>query len=321
MEEVLHDEVVKDAVKEKKWCVYMHTNKTNNKVYVGVTSKRPEARWDNGNGYKKKQPVFWNAIRKYGWDGFEHIIFADGLSKSEAMKMEKSLIALYQSNCRRYRDPEYGYNETDGGDGMNGWTPTEESRQKMSQSAKDRVARLGYNPIFDENKYGENNPFYGHVHTEESKQKMRESKFGKMVGENNPMYGKKHTEETRKKMSENHADFSGENHPRYGHFEQYSKVDSGKARRVYCIELDRIFASMEHVKRETGITGASACCRGVRKHAGKHPVTGEPLNWLYAEEAIEKGYITQKEVDECINELRKAEKEEYGKSESGKFDS
>jgi hypothetical protein len=78
---------------------------------------------------------------------------------------------------------------------------------------------------------------------------------------------------------------------------------------------------MEHVKRETGTTGASACCRGVRKHAGKHPVTGEPLNWLYAEEAIEKGYITQKEIDECINELRKAEKEEYGKSESGKFDS
>lgn len=32
----------------------------------------------------------------------------------------------------------------------------------------------------------------------------------------NPFKGKKHSDETRKKMSENHADFSGENHPLYG---------------------------------------------------------------------------------------------------------
>ena len=312
MDEMLHEEVVKDAVEEKKWCVYVHTNKVNNKVYIGVTSKRPESRWDNGNGYKRNQPVFWNAIQKYGWDGFEHIIFAKGLLKSEAMKMEKSLIAFYQSNCRKYRNPEFGYNETDGGDGMTGWYPTEETRQKMSKSAKDRVDRIGYNPMFDDEKYGEKNPFYGHTHTDESKQKMREAKLGKMDGANNPMYGKKHTQETRKKMSENHADYCGKNHPRYGHFEQYSKVDNGKVRRVYCIELGRIFASMAHAKRETGITGVSACCRGVSNYAGKHPITGEPLHWIYVENAIEQGYITQIEVDEYIDELRKAEKELYG---------
>lgn len=35
----------------------------------------------------------------------------------------------------------------------------------------------------------------------------------KFKGENNPFFGKKHSEETRKKMSENHADFTGENNP------------------------------------------------------------------------------------------------------------
>ena len=34
-----------------------------------------------------------------------------------------------------------------------------------------------------------------------------------LKGDKNPFYGKKHSEETKKKMSENHADFSGENHP------------------------------------------------------------------------------------------------------------
>jgi hypothetical protein len=35
----------------------------------------------------------------------------------------------------------------------------------------------------------------------------------KFNGENNPFYGKKHTEDTRKKMSMNHADFFGDKNP------------------------------------------------------------------------------------------------------------
>ena len=73
---------------EKKWCVYIHTNKINNKVYIGITSQEPEIRWDYGFGYKK-QTVFWNAIKKYGWNNFEHIIFIDGLSAKEARHIEQ----------------------------------------------------------------------------------------------------------------------------------------------------------------------------------------------------------------------------------------
>lgn len=39
------------------------------------------------------------------------------------------------------------------------------------------------------------------------------SKNKNLSGENNPFYGKKHTEDTKKKMSENHADVTGDKNP------------------------------------------------------------------------------------------------------------
>lgn len=98
-------------MKEKKYYVYVHTNKINNKKYVGITSKTPNERWQNGNGYYGNKH-FYSAIKKYGWeDGFIHEIICEGLNREEACKKEQELIALYNSN-----DPMYGYNHTIGGD-------------------------------------------------------------------------------------------------------------------------------------------------------------------------------------------------------------
>lgn len=38
----------------------------------------------------------------------------------------------------------------------------------------------------------------------------------KLSGENNPFFGRKHAEETRQKMRESHADVSGNKHPCFG---------------------------------------------------------------------------------------------------------
>ena len=57
--------------------VYMHINKINDKKYIGITSYSLKERWRNGNGYGENTP-FGQAIKKYGWNNFEHkILYSD----------------------------------------------------------------------------------------------------------------------------------------------------------------------------------------------------------------------------------------------------
>ena len=74
------------------WCVYQHTNTQNGKAYVGITCQPPNKRWNNGKGYLQNKK-FSQAIDKYGWNNFSHTIIADGLSKEDALSLEKKLIA------------------------------------------------------------------------------------------------------------------------------------------------------------------------------------------------------------------------------------
>ena len=102
--------IIKEQEKEEHtYSVYIHTNKVNKKVYIGVTRKNPKSRWRNGEGYVG-QRLFYNAIRKYGWDNFTHKILFKGLAKEEAAEKEKELIEQYKANFK-----EYGYNVDKGG--------------------------------------------------------------------------------------------------------------------------------------------------------------------------------------------------------------
>lgn len=90
------------------YTVYCHKNKINGKIYIGITSQNAERRWQKGAGYYGT--YFYNAIKKYGWDGFEHQILAEGLTKEQAEAMEIHLIAKHNST-----DREIGYNIAEGG--------------------------------------------------------------------------------------------------------------------------------------------------------------------------------------------------------------
>lgn len=163
MGELQNEEIIEKTEEEKKWCVYMHTNKCNNKVYVGLTSKSPKHRWGtNGSRYPKQQIAFRRAIEKYGWDNFEHIIFMENLTAEEAKHTEKLLIALYKTNCHKYQNPSYGYNMTDGGDGVLGIPISAETRKKMS------IAKKGLY-------IGENNPNYGREYSEKDIIRLRKA--------------------------------------------------------------------------------------------------------------------------------------------------
>lgn len=73
------------------WTVYIHKNKINGKMYVGITCQDTNRRWGNGSNYKTCRK-FYNAIQKYGWQNFEHIIFAQNLTMEEASNMQQLLI-------------------------------------------------------------------------------------------------------------------------------------------------------------------------------------------------------------------------------------
>lgn len=72
------------------YTLYKHTTKSG-KVYIGITSRKPEYRWRNGKAYKNNK-YFYNAILKYGGNNIKHEILLTGLSKEKAEWWEKKLI-------------------------------------------------------------------------------------------------------------------------------------------------------------------------------------------------------------------------------------
>ena len=116
---------------------------------------------------------------------------------------------------------------------------------------------------------GENNPFYGKKHTEETKQKISENRKGKCAGEEHPMYGKHHTEESLQKISQNRRGKGG--------------------KKVICLNTGEIFNCMMDAARWCGLKNSASigqvCNKtGVQKTAGKHPITKEPLKWEFIDE-------------------------------------
>ena len=101
---------MKNSAKTREFIVYEHKNKTNGMRYIGITSCSPNKRWGKNGSHYKKNIHFWNAIQKYGWDGFEHNILYSGLSVQDACAKEKELIEKYQTY-----NFAFGYNNTKGG--------------------------------------------------------------------------------------------------------------------------------------------------------------------------------------------------------------
>ena len=94
------------------YCVYIHTNKINNKKYIGQTQygDDPNKRWRNGFGYKDCT-YFYKAIQKYGWNNFEHEIIASNLTQEEANHFEELLIEKFET-----MSSDKGYNIKSGGE-------------------------------------------------------------------------------------------------------------------------------------------------------------------------------------------------------------
>lgn len=224
------------------YTVYKHISPSN-KVYIGITSQKPEQRWKNGHGYKGQ--VFYNAISKYGWDNIEHIIVAKGLSENEAKWLEIELIRIYDSTNR-----DKGYNITMGGEGANGYHHTVEAKKKLSDTH-----------------CGEKNHFFGKKHTEESKIKMSESRKGRVITKEQKI-------KTRNSMMGKN---SGESN---GMFGKCGK-DCPSARMVICITTKKLFFSALDGGKYYNCDNSNIikCCKGKYKTCGKH--NGQKLVWRF----------------------------------------
>lgn len=181
--------------------VYVHVC-PNGKRYVGCTTQaRPEYRWGkNGEGYLYNDH-FRSAILKHGWNNFQHEVFEVD-SKEEMYRKEVELISFYHSN-----DPEYGYNNSSGGEKSSlGCKHSEEAKKKMSRAHKGKVLSEEHKKrISETSRERWTDPEYRkHMsevrkgnphkpHSEETKRKIAGALKGKVV-----------SEETKGRMSEAH---------------------------------------------------------------------------------------------------------------------
>lgn len=266
--------------KIRTYCVYMHKNIINNKIYIGQTKygSNPYIRWGyNGNGYREHS-YFAKAINKYGWDNFIHKILISNISSAEADEWESYYIWLYNTT-----NSQYGYNLRTGG------------KQKYEYSDK----------IKD---------FRSVAHREDvyNSRRVRCIETGDVfpcVADAARWCGSKKI----------YLVCSGERahagvHPQTGEQLSWEYVDNDSPITITCskeeeLKLERIFTtkcSTNDIKVQCLNTGQifnsiseaaiwysgkskngtciSRCCRGERQSAGKHPETGEKLKWKYYEE-------------------------------------
>ena len=138
------------------------------------------------------------------------------------------------------------------------------SKNNLSKSLKGKIFSEEHKQKLSESHSGENAYFFGKHLSEEHRKKLSKSKSGK----NNPNYGKHLSEETKRKIAES---------------------NEGKSnKKIICITTNETFESMKQAseKYNTNYTSICLCCRRKRRYAGKHPVTGEKLEWMYLEDYL-----------------------------------
>lgn len=201
------------------YCVYMHTNKTNNKKYIGITKQKPpKNRWgQNGCNYKES-PHFYSAILKYGWDNFRHTIVATSLTKEDACNLEMQLISKYQTQNR-----EFGYNVFEGGT-----TPS------MPQETRDKIA----------NKLIGNKNGFGKKCSDEKKKKISDAQKGRKL-----------TEEHKKKLSKPKSITYPCSEEKRRHIIDAKKDKKA----VICIETEVLYPSIHECARQMELEASAIC--------------------------------------------------------------
>ena len=248
---------------EKTYTVYIHKNKINNKCYIGQTCQNTQRRWrNNGEGYNRS-PKFYQAIKKYGWDNFEHIIYKTNLTGEQADELEKLLIQQYDSINN-------GYNISLGGREGIALTPEQASinnKIKWSQGVYDNLKTAVYCVELD--------TYYESALEAQRQTGVDNSRIQKVCkGQSNyggvingqPLHWLYATDVTEEKISQ---------------LKNRKETIKGRGIPLYCPELDETFASAAEAGRKLGIdsSGIRKAATGVFRFYGEHPITHKKLHW------------------------------------------
>ena len=151
------------------YTVYQHRNLKNGKSYIGMTSREPKKRWENGlSGYRNNQQMY-NDIKNSDWNkDWEHNILGKFEDKQEALNVEEMFIWLFDSINEGYNTSTYSSHSCKHSEEAKrkiseariGITLSEEHKKKISQS-------MGVNGILQFSKDGELIAEYSSIHEAE----------------------------------------------------------------------------------------------------------------------------------------------------------
>lgn len=162
----------------------------NGKFYIGQTNDFNGRMNDYKNLNKSIGRFIKNAIRKYRWENVKKEIICTA-SEEFIDDVERYFIKLYKSNNKLF-----GYNLENGG--HKNKIVSEETKKLMRQSHLGKKPTDKTRKIWSEQRSGKNNPNY------DKDGYWKGKKNFKISGENHYLWNKHHTEETKEKIRQSH---------------------------------------------------------------------------------------------------------------------
>jgi hypothetical protein len=237
---------------------------TNEVFYVGKGKGRRYKQTSNRNKF------FTDMYKSHNCDVKK---IYENLTEQEAFQKERETMKWYKENTN-FRLT----NQTDGGEGLSGWNPPQEYRDKQSKIHREQWQDEEFREKMLAIRTDENGPY--------KSQEFREKISQLVQGESNPNYGNYWTEEMKQHLSKVRKEngfAANENNP--------------KATRVICIETGEVFDCIKFAMQKYHIK-----CEGSMTVALKHPVrTAGGQHWVvYSEEYLNDDYRLSYLIDVCL---------------------
>lgn len=234
--------------------IYKITNTINGKFYIG--SRRcetlAEAKQDN---YFGSGVALYYAIRKYGKENFtkQIIAFVDNAYEYEETILQ-NIDAANNPKCYNIKNAGIGFDKAI----VKKQWQNPEFRAMRSAKATEQIKKQWQDPEY------------------RAMQSVRQKEHIKKLWQDLE-YRAMQSAKNKEKMKKQWQD------PEFR-----AKMSAIKSKKVLCVNYNICFASVKAASEWCGggVTGVTAVAKGERKIAGRHPQTGEPLQWRYIDENV-----------------------------------